>query len=282
MSSSGVLIVGVGGQGVLLASEVLAAVCLSQGLAVKKSEVHGMAQRGGIVYSHVRYGPQVHSPLIEEGQGDVLVSLEWAEALRWSSFLRAGGAVIVDAAQVVPPAACGDRRTWASVYPPLDLAPFRASGHEVYLVEARALAKAAGVARAANVVLLGTLSTRLEFSPDTWEAAIRRLVPAASVEGNLRAFEAGRSVEPVRAVDRGAPHVPRRREQRRFHLDIVEAWCKGCDICVRICPEDCLRLDAAGIVRVAAPEACSGCRLCEWLCPDFAITVREQKVRVGG
>lgn len=282
MNRGSILIAGVGGQGVLLAGDVLAAVCLGDGLAVKKSEVHGMAQRGGIVYSHIRYGPQVHSPLIEEGQGDVLVALEWAEALRWMPFLRREGTVIVDAAHIVPPAACDDRRTWTGRYPLVDAAAFHAAGHQVYLVEARSLAQAAGVARAANMALLGTLSTRLAFPPEAWEAAIRRFVPAAYLEGNLRAFAAGRLVEPLPASSEVTAPPLQPAARRQFRIEVIAAWCKGCDICVRICPEDCLRLDADGIVRVAAPEACTGCRLCEWLCPDFAITVREPEVRVSG
>ncbi len=274
MSASSILIVGVGGQGVLLASDLLAAVCLGAGLDVKKSEVHGMAQRGGIVVSHVRFGPSVHSPLVEEGQADALVALEWAEALRWSAFLRPGGALFVDPAQIVPPAACGDRRTWTSRYPPLEPPSTGGQGPQLRLIPAQALAKAAGVARAANVVLLGALSTRLDFPAAAWEEAIRRLVPAAVVEANLRAFVAGRKADPL-PLPLPAPRVAPGGE-RRFAVAVVSAWCKGCDICVRLCPEGCLRLDSLGVVRVTAPQRCTGCRLCELLCPDFAITVREE------
>ena len=274
MSAGSILIVGVGGQGVLLASDILAAVCLGAGLDVKKSEVHGMAQRGGIVFSHVRFGPSVHSPLVEEGQADALVALEWAEALRWSNFLRPGGALFVDPARVVPPAACGDRRTWASRYPPLEPPPSGGDGRQLCLIPAQTLAKAAGVARAANVILLGALSARLEFPAEAWEEAIRRLVPPALVEANLRAFAAGREADPLSLPLPAARSAPK--GDRRFAVTVVSAWCKGCDICVRLCPEDCLRLDARGVVRVTAPQRCTGCRLCELLCPDFAITVREE------
>jgi len=294
MSTGSILLVGVGGQGVLLAGDVLAAVCLSAGLDVKKSEVHGMAQRGGIVFSHVRFGPSVHSPLVEEGQADAIVALEWAEAVRWQAFLRPGGTIIADAAQIVPPAACADRRTWTSSYPPLEVRSDGDGRHTTHVIEARALAKAAGVARAANVVLLGALSTRLDFPSAAWEEAIRRLLPARVVEGNLRAFAAGQCAEPlaapirdslvhtgpVRVGDRDPGRAPAR--ARRFAVLVIDAWCKGCDICVRLCPEDCLRLDAQGIVRVVAPDRCTGCRLCELLCPDFAIAVRPEGAATRG
>lgn len=270
------LIVGVGGQGVLLASEVLASVGLGHGCEVKKSDVHGMSQRGGIVYSHVRCGAKVSSPLIEKGGVDALVALEWAEGLRWASYLSPRGVAIVDAAQIVPPVACSDRRSWRSSYPALDPRALESEGRDVYLVDGRGLAESAGTAGAANMVLLGTLSCRLEFAPDNWEAAIRRLVPPRTVEANLRAFELGRGVPALS----GALPTPEAsggpRDRRLFEIEVLEAWCKGCDICVRFCPEDCLRLDTTGIVRVVAPEMCTGCQLCERLCPDFAIAVRER------
>lgn len=280
MNASGnVLIAGVGGQGVVLASDVLAAVCLQQECDVKKSDVHGMAQRGGIVFSHVRFGPTVHSPMIEEGQADAVVAMEWAEALRWASYLRDGGAVIADAARIIPPVACGDRRTWRLGYPRADVASLDGRRRVVYLVDAQAMAKSSGVARAANVVLLGTLSTRLPFPVQAWESALEQIVPRGSVEANLRAFHAGRQVAPIDAVPPAEAAVWTGGAGPRYSVEVTEAWCKGCDICVRLCPEDCLRLDEGGIVRLTSPEACTGCRLCEWLCPDFAITVRAAGVR---
>lgn len=280
--TTSILIVGVGGQGVLLASDVLAAVCLSHGCEVKKSDVHGMAQRGGIVYSHIRFGSTVNSPLIEEGWADALVALEWAEGLRWLPHLKSTAAVIVDAAQIVPPAACRDRRTWASRYPGQDLSALRGDGRDVYVMDARTLAKAAGVAKAANVVLLGVLSTRLEFPVQGWEDAIRRYAPAGFADANLTAFAAGRNVQPLRELPRASLAIPARRDRAVFEIRVIEAWCKGCDICVRMCPEDCLQLDEAGMVRVINAEACTGCRLCELLCPDFAITVSPRGVHSRG
>lgn len=278
-----ILIVGVGGQGVLLASNVLADVCLRAGWDVKTSEVHGMAQRGGIVFSHVRFGEAVASPLIAEGTADALVALEWAEALRWLTSLRPGGTLITDQTQIVPPAACADRRTWRPAYPPLELSRVEDAAREVYLVDGRGLARAAGVAKAANVVLLGTLSRGLAFDLAAWEEAIRSLVPAGSAEANLKAFHAGRAADPAPPTGgpaRGGRISPA--PPRRHRVQVTDAWCKGCDICVRVCPEDCLRLSPEAIVRCVAPEACTGCRLCELLCPDFAISVVAEPAAAHG
>jgi len=283
-----ILLVGVGGQGVLLASHILATVCLRAGFDVKKSEVHGMAQRGGIVFSHVRYGRRVHSPVIEEGSSDALVAMEWAEAIRWVSYVKPLGTVVTSSTQIVPPAACTDRRRWTSAYPAIRTTVF--GERRLYCTDAQAVAKAAGAAKAANTVLLGALSTSLGFAVELWEAAIRDTVPTSAVEGNLKAFAAGRNLAPWRPDGRsGSPTaaapapgstVPGRAQM--YAVDVVEAWCKGCDICVRICPEDCLRLDAAGIARLVDGQACTGCRLCEQLCPDFAIAVRPVEVAAHG
>ncbi len=273
-----ILFVGVGGQGVLMASQILAAVCLRSGCDVKKSEVHGMAQRGGMVFSHVRFGTVVHSPVIEEGEADVLVALEWAEALRWTSFVKPSGMVITSSTQVIPPAACTDRRTWQGRYP----AQARRSigPREFAWVDAHAVAKAAGVVKAENIVLLGMLSTRLDFAAQVWEEAIRGLVPSAAVEANLNAFAAGRRLQPAPPPAEVPP--PPARSAQSFTVEVVDAWCKGCDICVRVCPEDCLRLDAGGIARCVDAQACTGCRLCEYLCPDFAIAVHPTEVAAYG
>lgn len=279
-----ILIVGVGGQGVLLASHILAVVCLRSGSDVKKSEVHGMAQRGGIVFSHVRFGPRVHSPVIEEGEADALVALEWAEAIRWAPFVKPQGAVITSSEQIVPPAACTDRRTWVGAYPPLTPSAF--GPRQLYCVDAQAVARAAGVAKAANIVLLGVLSSRLGFAAEFWEDAIRGTVPSSAVEANLKAFAAGSSLPPVSrdgwATAAPAPARPDPRAARTFAVEVIDAWCKSCDICVRVCPQDCLRLDAAGIARLIDAQACTGCRLCEQLCPDFAISVRPAEVAAHG
>jgi indolepyruvate ferredoxin oxidoreductase beta subunit len=278
VSAGNVLIVGVGGQGVLLASELLAEVALACGLKATKSDVHGMAQRGGVVYSHVRWGDSVESPTIERGRADALVAMEWAEALRWVSFVKPNGVVIADGSRIVPPAACSDRGSFRSLYPEAGLQPL---GRDLYVADATEVARSAGAVRAANVVLLGCLSLALDFPEALWQQAIRGHVPPKAVEANLRAFERGRSIP--RAPAAAPPTPPARRELAfEYSIDVLDAWCKGCDICVRVCPESCLRLNGDKIVRLFEDRRCTGCYLCERLCPDFAIAVRRVEVALHG
>ncbi len=277
-----VLIVGVGGQGVIMVSKVLATLCQEHGLEVKQSEVHGMAKRGGAVFSHVRFGRRVHSPVIPAGEADVLVALEWAEGLRWLHFLDPEkGTFISDVRKIVPPFACRDRgRGVAPQYAkttPRDVLERVSVG---YALDATGIAAKLGNERAANTVLLGILSTALDFTERAWLDVIERLVPPKTREINRAAFLAGREwvneatvpegeVLPVPDVDPVLRNVVNR-------LEITEAWCKGCDICVKFCPERCLALDEGGKVVVKDPDACTGCRLCEMLCPDFAIRLHKE------
>ncbi len=280
-----VLIVGVGGQGVILVSKVLAALAQSRGLDVKQSEVHGMAKRGGTVFSHVRFGPTVWSPTIPRGEVDILVALEWAEGLRWLPWLKPEGIFIGDTKRIVPPFACLNRRPGAplrySRETPQQLRDHVAEG---YAVDASATAEALGNDRAANVVLLGALSTALDFARDDWEAALKAFVPKKTIAVNLEAFAAGRDWierarrgewvgEEAEKAGEGAAAAVARAAQPRIRLEITPGWCKSCDICVKLCPERCLTLNAERIVELADPAACTGCRLCEWLCPDFALRV---------
>ena len=275
-----VLIVGVGGQGVIMVSKVLAELCISQGLNVKQSEVHGMAKRGGAVFSHVRYGDTIHSPTIPKGEVDILVAMEWAEALRWLGHLRPGGILIADTQRIVPPFACLNRERGAdrryTLETPPEILELVATGHAF---DAGGMARDLGNERASNTIILGALSTTLDFPADAWLEIIRKAVPPKTVEVNERAFAAGRAwvettdteVEPysVKAEIPAAPKIA------RLHPDLIirDAWCKSCDICVKMCPERCLALDEREIVVLTNPDACTGCRLCEWLCPDFAISV---------
>ncbi|MCC7461374.1 MAG: 2-oxoacid:acceptor oxidoreductase family protein [Gammaproteobacteria bacterium] len=299
-----VLIVGVGGQGVILVSKVLASLAQERGLAVKQSEVHGMAKRGGSVFSHVRFGERVYSPTIPHGEVDVLVALEWAEGLRWLPSLKAGNGIFVcDTKRIVPPFACLNRRPGAvprySSETPADVIAHVAEGHAI---DATLMAGELGNERAANVVLLGALSMALDFSAADWEAALTRFVPKKALQVNLEAFRRGRTwIEGARAAagEPAAPHAtaggvaggatdsaagatadaapqagPATAVQDyRARLEITAAWCKSCDICVQLCPERCLRLNAERTVELTDPARCTGCRLCEWLCPDFAIRV---------
>ena len=285
-----VLVVGVGGQGVLMISKVLAQVCARRGLEVKQSEVHGMAKRGGVVFSHVRFGRRVWSPTIPRGEADVVVALEWAEGLRWLPYLNPDrGTFLVDTRRIVPPFACRDRRPGArTTYPTDGAEAVRGRVARSIALDALGTAEELGNPRAANTVLLGALSTVLDFPVEEWHAAIDASVPPRTLEVNRAAFERGREwarssggpdgVSPAPPPESEAEWIPDAVEVpaagSSARLEINAAWCKGCDICVKVCPERCLALDAEQVVEVTDPWACTGCRVCEWLCPDFAIRVR--------
>ena len=260
-----VLIVGVGGQGVIMVSKVLAALCQRHGLQVKQSEVHGMAKRGGSVFSHVRFGEQVWSPIIPFGDADILVALEWAEGLRWLNCLkRDTGTFIADTQQIVPPVAFRDRRRGArSGYAPASPAAILEMVGNGFALDATQIATGLGNARFANTVLLGALSTALPFPVDGWTSVLKDMVPAATVTPNLQAFRAGRDwVEsgsrPAEETARPAGEGVAVTAALTHRLEITEAWCKGCDICVKMCPERCLRLNARRVAEVANPAACTG------------------------
>lgn len=275
-----VLIVGVGGQGVILVSKVLAWLAQQRGYQVKQSEVHGMAKRGGSVFSHVRYGREVWSPTIAKGDVDVLIALEWAEALRWLPWLKPGSGVLVcDTKRIVPPFSCLNRAPGAPLrYSRETPADVRAHVAEGYAIDATWVAEELGNERTANVMLLGAVSIALEFPYEEWEAALVEFVPAKTAVVNLEAFRLGREwIERARRGEDGVaataepPAAPSRQSDVR--LEITGQWCKSCDICVKLCPERCLRLNEERIVELTDASKCTGCRLCEWLCPDFAIRV---------
>ncbi len=187
MDTTNVLIAGVGGQGVVLASELLAQAALAGGFDVKQGEFHGVAQRGGAVYSHVRFGERVHSPTARRGEVDVLVALELLEALRHGHFVRPGGTVLVNDHRIDPIRTADDRP-----YPD-DVPGFLSGkGLRVLLIPATERAVELGNARAANVVLLGALSAHLPLPVETWERVLRERIPERYRELNLRAFAAGR------------------------------------------------------------------------------------------
>ena len=184
------LFVGVGGQGILTASDIAAEVGLEGGYDAKKSEVHGFSQRGGVVESHVRWGDTVAAPLAEKGSVDYLVATEMLEAARWIDWLRPGGAVLINNQHISPMSVTvGD-----AVYPPDEdiLAAVSARTDDVTVVDGLATAERLGNPRLANTVLLGVLSTRLDVSPETWLAVIERRVPPKYVELNREAFWEGR------------------------------------------------------------------------------------------
>ncbi|MGC9334340.1 MAG: indolepyruvate oxidoreductase subunit beta [Anaerolineae bacterium] len=185
------LLAGVGGQGTILASDVLSEVALAAGFDVKKSEVHGMAQRGGSVNTHVRWdADRVFSPLIGLGEADVLLVFEEAEALRYAEYLKPGGAAIVNRQTIEPITVTSG----GAHYPAEDAVreAYRGLAGRFHLIAGTAIAEEMGNARAANVVLLGALSALLEVPVDTWLQVIERRVPPKYVELNRQAFMKGR------------------------------------------------------------------------------------------
>jgi indolepyruvate ferredoxin oxidoreductase beta subunit len=187
------LLAGVGGQGTILASDVLAEVALAAGFDVKKSEVHGMAQRGGSVNTHVRWDTErVYSPLIGLGEADMLLAFEEAEALRYAEFLKPGGAAVVNIHVIEPITVTSG----GAHYPTEEevKAVFGRLTEHFYLVPGAQIAQELGNARAANVVLLGTLSTFLDVPQETWLEVIEARVPPKYVELNRQAFVRGRQL----------------------------------------------------------------------------------------
>jgi indolepyruvate ferredoxin oxidoreductase beta subunit len=187
---------GVGGQGTLLASTILAEVGVQGGYDVKKSEVHGMAQRGGAVSSHVRWGTDVRSPLLGAGEADILVAFERLEALRHLQMLRLGGKILINDYSIVPVTVTTGSATYPS---PSEFAD--ALGQltdDVTYVPGVRIAQELGNAKANNIVMLGTLSCALPVQPTVWTQTIERLVPARFRELNLEAFARGRQLVAAR------------------------------------------------------------------------------------
>lgn len=183
-----VMIVGVGGQGSLLASRILGNVLLSQGFDVKVSEVHGMSQRGGSVVTYVKYGEKVNSPVIEKGEADAVISFEQLEAARWVSYLKKGGHLITSLQTIDPMPVI----TGTASYPEDITGKLSAMGIDVTAVDALKLAEQAGTSKASNVVLMGVLSVKIGFDREVWEKALEECVPAKFLELNKKAFELGR------------------------------------------------------------------------------------------
>ena len=260
----------------LLASDILGAVCLARGYEVKKSEVHGMAKRGGVVYSHVRYGARVLSPTIEPGESDLLLAFEPAEALRWSKYVKASGTIIVNSCQRIPPASCQDRTFDAATrYPQGIEQSLRSQVPDVRQFDAESVAVELGDRRMCNTVLLGALSNVCEFPASDWLAAIEKGVKPETVEINQRAFLAGRNVRFPSAELLPEPILDKPKVARveAPFIEIRQNWCKGCEICVVVCPQACLRMNGSNLAEVIKPDACIRCMLCEWLCPDLAVSV---------
>ena len=189
METKNIMIVGVGGQGSLLASKLLGHLLMNQGYDVKVSEVHGMSQRGGSVVTYVRYGEKVYSPIIDEAEADFIVSFELMEAARYLACLKPDGRIVTNTQRIDPMPVI----TGAAVYPD-DLADqLRAAGAKVDALDCLALAEEAGSAKAVNIVLLGRLSRYFDIPEEAWMASLAASVPARTLEINQKAFQLGRS-----------------------------------------------------------------------------------------
>ena len=189
METKNIMIVGVGGQGSLLASKLLGRILLTKGYDIKVSEVHGMSQRGGSVVTYVRYGDKVYSPVIDKGQADYIVSFELLEAARWTEFLKPGGKIITNIQQINPmPVIIG-----AAQYPENLVEKMKAAGLDVDAFDALTLAEQAGSSKAVNIVLMGHLSRYFDFTEEEWLEAIEKSVPAKFLELNKTAFNLGRN-----------------------------------------------------------------------------------------
>jgi Pyruvate:ferredoxin oxidoreductase and related 2-oxoacid:ferredoxin oxidoreductases, gamma subunit len=182
-----IIIVGVGGQGTLLASRILGYAVMKQGYDVKVSEVHGMSQRGGSVITYVRYGDKVYSPVIESGEADLILSFEQLEAARYLPFLKTGGSVVVNTQQIAPMPVI----TGMAEYPEGLLSQMQEKGIDLRMVDALALAKEAGSVKAVNVVLIGAMASHMDIPKEVFEDAVENCVPKKFLELNKKAFNLG-------------------------------------------------------------------------------------------
>lgn len=189
MKTKNIMIVGVGGQGSLLASKLLGRMLLQKGYDIKVSEVHGMSQRGGSVVTYVRFGEKVYSPVIDKGEADFIVSFEMLEAARWTEYLKPGGKIVLNTQQIRPMPVI----TGAAEYPQGLVEQMQAAGLDVDAFDALALAEQAGSPKAVNIVLMGHLSKNFDFTEEEWMDAIAKSVPAKFLELNQTAFRLGRN-----------------------------------------------------------------------------------------
>ena len=196
-----ILVVGIGGQGVMTAAEMLARTAMTQGYDVKKTEVACMAQRGGVVSSHVRFGPKVYSPQIDPGEADLLIGFEAAEALRWLPHLRATGVAMVNTLRIAPPVVS----VGLYDYPPDPIGELAAAGIEVHAFDAGAIAEELGNPKLVNTIMLGAISDHLPFPAEVLKASIVegfRAYKPKLADINAQAFDAGREAGHAKTVSR--------------------------------------------------------------------------------
>ena len=189
MKTKNVMIVGVGGQGSLLASKLLGRLLLTKGYDIKVSEVHGMSQRGGSVVTYVRYGDKVYSPIIDKGEADFIVSFELLEAARWTEYLKPEGKIITNTQQINPMPVI----TGVANYPENLAEKIKKKGIDIDAFDALSLAEEAGSSKAVNIVLMGRLSNYFDATEEEWLSAIEESVPEKFLEMNKKAFDLGRN-----------------------------------------------------------------------------------------
>ena len=191
METKNIIIVGVGGQGSLLASKILGDLLLRQGYDVKVSEVHGMSQRGGSVITYVRFGDRVYSPVVDEGEADYIVSFEILETARWLSYLKPDGQIVTNTQQIDPMPVI----TGAATYPEDLVSKIKAAGVKIDAMDCLSLAREAGSPKAVNIVLLGRLSHYFSISEEAWQEALAANIPPKFLELNKKAFALGKSFQ---------------------------------------------------------------------------------------
>jgi indolepyruvate ferredoxin oxidoreductase beta subunit len=181
------MIVGVGGQGTLLASRFLGNVAMKNGNDVKVSEVHGMSQRGGSVVTYVKMGEKVYSPLIEKGEADIIMAFEKLEALRWIDYLKKGGTLVLNDQEINPmPVITGKAK-----YPEDIIGKLKAGGIRVQSIDALSIARQCGNIKAVNLVLIGLVAKTTSIGRDIWQQAMEEVIPKKLLEVNIKAFDAG-------------------------------------------------------------------------------------------
>ncbi|MBQ1335448.1 MAG: indolepyruvate oxidoreductase subunit beta [Selenomonadaceae bacterium] len=191
METKNIIIVGVGGQGSLLASKILGDLLLRQGYDVKVSEVHGMSQRGGSVITYVRFGDRVYSPVVDEGEADYIVSFEILETARWLSYLKPDGQIVTNTQQIDPMPVI----TGAATYPEDLVSKIKAAGVKIDAMDCLSLAREAGSPKAVNIVLLGRISHYFSISEEAWQEALAANVPPKFLELNKKAFALGKDFQ---------------------------------------------------------------------------------------
>lgn len=187
MSTKSIMIVGVGGQGTLLASRIIGNALISQGYDVKMSEVHGMAQRGGSVVTYVKYGKKVYSPIVEKAGADIILAFEELESARWLSYLKPDGVIIMNTQKINPMPVI----TGAADYPPELTAKIEKTVDNCISLDALKLAKIAGTVKAVNVVLIGVMAAAMKADRELWTEALKATIPERFLEMNLKAFDLG-------------------------------------------------------------------------------------------